>query len=110
MPDIYYIIPYYLAKVFQSSNSVRMMYNQADESNYEIRIPLELKENMATIWLRNACKLMGIKEYGINIVMGQIKEPYAFFLSQALRFHLSNLDEDPPFIYLFLFTKTTGNP
>ena len=97
MPDTYYIIPYYLAKVFRSSNSVRMMFNQADESNYEIRIPVELKKKMATIWLRNACNLKGIKEYGINIVMEQIKEPYAFFLSQALRFHSSNLDEDPPF-------------
>ena len=46
MADIYCIIPYFLAnKGLKSTNSVRIRFNQAEESNYEIMIPFEWKKN-----------------------------------------------------------------
>ena len=52
MADIYYIIPQFLAyKGLKSTNSVRIRFNQAEESKYEILIALEQKEiNMAAIF------------------------------------------------------------
>ena len=42
MADLYYIILHFLAyKVFKSSNSVRIRFNQAEKSKYEILIPFE---------------------------------------------------------------------
>ena len=42
MADIYCIISNFLAyKVLQNSISVRIRFNQAEESKYEIKIPFE---------------------------------------------------------------------
>ena len=42
MADIYCIIPYFLTyEVFKSSNSVRIRFNQGEESKHEILIPFE---------------------------------------------------------------------
>ena len=55
MADIYCIIPHFLAyKGLKSSDSVRIRFNQAEESRYEIMIPLEWKKiNTAAIRLKN---------------------------------------------------------
>ena len=42
MADLYCIIPHFLAyKVFKNSNFVRIRFNQAEESKYEVLIPFE---------------------------------------------------------------------
>ena len=42
MADIYAMIPHFLAyKGLMSINSVRIRFNQAEESKYEIMIPFE---------------------------------------------------------------------
>ena len=42
MADLYCIMPHFLAyKVFKRNNSVRIRFNQAKESKYEILIPFE---------------------------------------------------------------------
>ena len=42
MADIYCTVPHFVAyKVFKSSNSVRIRFNQAEEPKYEIPIPFE---------------------------------------------------------------------
>ena len=44
MAGMYCIIPHFLAyKVLKISNSVRIRFNQAEESKYEILIPLDYK-------------------------------------------------------------------
>ena len=46
MADIYCIIPHFLAyKGLKSTNSVRIRFNQAEESKYEIMIRFEWKKN-----------------------------------------------------------------
>ena len=46
MADIYCIIPHFLVyKGLKSTNSVRIRFNQAEESKYEIMIPFERKKN-----------------------------------------------------------------
>ena len=71
MADLYCIIPHFLAyEVFKSSNSVRIRFNQAEESKYEILILFEKKKS---IWppfglkiARNLTYMTGIKENGIK--------------------------------------------
>ena len=42
MADIYCIIPHFWAyKGLKSTNSVRIRFNQAEESKYEVMIPFE---------------------------------------------------------------------
>ena len=55
MADLYCIIPHFLAyKVSKSSNSVRIRFNQAEESKYEILIPFEYSRSRNPfMWVSN---------------------------------------------------------
>ena len=73
MADIYSIIPYFLAyKKPKSANYVRIRFNQAEESKYEIMILLILSKNksirppLGCKIAHNLTYMTGIKENGIK--------------------------------------------
>ena len=71
MADIYCIIPHFLAyKGLKSTNSIRIRFNQAEESKYEIMIPFEWKKSIRPPLggkiARNLTYMTGIKENGIK--------------------------------------------
>ena len=74
MADIYNVIPHFLAyNGLKRSNSVRIRFNQAEESKYEILIPFEYKQfNTAAIWWEIAHNLMFMR----NIKYNGIKHCY----------------------------------
>ena len=72
MADIYCIIPHFLAyRGLKSTNSVRIRFNQAEGSKYEIMIPFEWKKKSIRPPLggkiaRNLTYMTGTKENGIK--------------------------------------------
>ena len=72
MADIYYIIPHFLAyKWLKSTNSVRIRFNQAEDSKYEIMIQVKwgkksIRPPLGGKIARNLTYMTGIKENGIK--------------------------------------------